>query len=117
MGYAGYNQLLCANGHLLFQDVWETGDCHFCNAQIVFCNSVDDTNGEQAGKITEAGWKTLLISETVYKTCPLCEHSDIIEPSKYRIPTREELDKLRTITFSDGACVNLKEWHDNMEEV
>lgn len=51
MGYSGYREFLCANGHKDAVDAY--GDdpkaCGFCKAPITHRHSVDLTNGEEEG--------------------------------------------------------------------
>lgn len=53
MSYEGHEQLWCSNGHYsecdAYDDVPKT--CRFCGAEIVFSNSVDDTNCQSYGYI------------------------------------------------------------------
>jgi hypothetical protein len=52
MSFEGYSQLVCKKRHVTLKDAYsnQTERC-ICGADIVFSNLVDDTNGEEAGKI------------------------------------------------------------------
>ena len=108
MSYEGYEQHLCKKGHLFSQDAMyfvgqeEDGPvCHHCNEPSVFFNSVDDTNGEEWGLITEDGWKMLLLTPEVRKVCNL-GHEHVIKHATYRMPRNEELKSLRHYYDSDA---------------
>lgn len=105
MSYEGYCQFLCSNGHL-----WEEGEnygskdygpCPDCGAGIVFQNSVDQTNCDEVGIIIQKEWNKLEISEEVNKKCDL-GHIHRIEPARYRVPSKDELNTIRY--YWDSTC-------------
>lgn len=109
MSYEGYEQHLCKKGHLFCVDAMvfigldeeDVQKCPYCSESSVFFNSVDETNGEQWGVITEDAWETLLLTPEIRKTCNLgCEH--IIEQAIYRKPRKQELESLRHYYDSDA---------------
>jgi hypothetical protein len=56
MGFSGYYQILCYNGHYREEDVYtsmhnEKTNCNICNAPDEWCNIVDDTNGDCVGRV------------------------------------------------------------------
>ena len=116
MSYEGYEQHLCKNGHRFDIDAYWFGydqipTCDICGELSVFCNSIDDTNGEEYGIILEDGWKTLLIEKEKTETCSQCQHTEVIEPAKYRVPTEEQLKKIRHYRPDwDGEYKVLEEW-------
>ncbi len=112
MSYEGYNQLLCANGHLSGCDCYDfLGNdevCSICGAAIVWSNSVDQTNGDEVGFIADSSWEKLLIKPAAVKACKHCGHVSILEPATYRIPTEEELLDFRTL-YIDGELKTFRE--------
>ena len=57
MSFEGYEQVICANGHLSIRDVFwhfdgnERWECPDCGAQTAWVNVVDETNGDEYGFI------------------------------------------------------------------
>lgn len=101
MSYEGYEQHLCKSGHLFSQDAQcfvgeelDKPDCPHCGESSVFCNSVDDTNGEEWGIIPKKEWEALQIHAEVKKICNL-GHEHVITEATYRVPTREMLLRMR----------------------
>lgn len=98
MGYRGYQQNICENGHYSTTESYMFSDeiCPICQGEIAWCNLVDCTNppGPQ-GEIPMGILQQFIIKEGVDKTCPTCHHSEEISPAIYRIPTRAETDPLR----------------------
>lgn len=47
MSYEGYNEFLCAKGHYLSCDCYETDPetCHICGSKMQWWHPVDQTNG------------------------------------------------------------------------
>ena len=107
MGWNGYSEGLCTNGHRLTWDPQEYmfGDnngpyrgapkCYHCQEPVVMQILVNQTNGENQGEITEENWKKLEITPEKKETCNL-GHVHVVEQGVYRIPTNTELQKLRT---------------------
>jgi len=98
MGWEGYSQNFCENGHFFEMSV-DVYDCDplpkcSCSASITFRNVVDDTNCDARGVIPSSVLDTLLISEPKTETCNL-GHVHMTEPAVYRIPTVEELHTLQ----------------------
>lgn len=87
MSYEGYEQHLCVLGHLYETDCYATtGDtCDVCGAISIWSNSVDTTNGNSEGIILD--WSSLEIGPGPKTNNPRAK--------TYRIPTAEELEKLR----------------------
>ncbi len=100
MSYEGYDQCLCKNGHLSEFDCsasyYDEDDrkCPNCGEEIVFTNSVDQTNGEYYGKILDLTWLHLQISPAKEEVCNL-GHTHVMEEARYRVPTKEELNRFR----------------------
>lgn len=99
MSYEGYEQHICKNGHrfdISSQfDYWESPSvpsCYHCYKNSVWCNSVDDTNGENTGKILD--FSSFLIDAEIVETCNL-GHRHLTRPATYRIPSEEETSALR----------------------
>ena len=114
MGFSGYYQVLCKNGHDMGgHDVYgkPCKVCRYCGADIGWENMVDTTNGSEHhidtiydeddfpediyctgckdcdnGRID--GYVELeKIQEAVRCTCTFCGHNHIASPPKYKIPT------------------------------
>jgi hypothetical protein len=103
MSFEGFYQLICEEGHRTGCDCYELClACHICGKAVIFQNLVDQTNGNEVGYITEEGFKTLIKKEAVTETCSHCGHTKQEEPELYRIPTKEELESLRTINYGNG---------------
>lgn len=115
MSYEGYEDRLCKNGHHWQKDVHGGHNvCPHCRKKAVWANSVDQTNCEDVGLITPKGWESLLIQPEKTETCGHCNHTKTIEPARYRIPSEEEMKKLRhmRITKDNGRTelMNLYEY-------
>ncbi len=89
MSYEGYQQAICSNRHRFDFDAYTEGVC-FCGAKAIWENGVDQTNGEDVGYIPDFEFIPFKIADDMLSTCQACGHSKIIEPAKYRLPTREE---------------------------
>jgi hypothetical protein len=94
MSYEGYEQHLCQNGHRFDVHLGETLSCPECEAPSAFCNSVDQTNGEEWGAILGGSWETLRVTSEEYEACNL-GHQHLVKPATYRAPTPEELKSFR----------------------
>lgn len=83
MSYEGYEQRLCANGHLSHVDAFDNdaGPCR-CSAPIAWWNDVDQTNGDGADCVVELEEST----PAIYESCPTCHHSKEIAEATYKIP-------------------------------
>jgi len=100
MSFEGYYEAICNNGHRYTFDCYEIEDyldenpkCD-CGSHCVFCNMVDTTNGPADGKISEEGWKSILISPEESQTCNL-GHIHVTSRAVYGIPTKKEMEKFR----------------------
>ena len=93
MSYEGYEQHLCANGHLFTLDAHDPSErkC-YCGAESVWENDVDQTNCESYGYID---MEQFLIEPAKYQKCNL-GHSHLISKEVYRIPSESERKKART---------------------
>lgn len=98
MGYSGYEQHLCENGHLFHLDsrnFEEEEICPVCGAPSAWANMVDDTNGEEWGAIPMETWnREFLLRPEVREVCNL-GHSHVTEVAVYRVPTNEERDRFQ----------------------
>lgn len=105
MSYEGYSQNICQNGHKFNSgSFWNDPPlCSICKAEIAFANSVDDTNCDAYGFISDEDWNKLLISPQKIEKCNL-GHEHVIVHAIYRIPTDKEVDRFRTY---------IVEWKDN----
>lgn len=106
MSYEGREQHICANGHQFDTNAKYQFDespvyCQYCGAESVWYNPVDDTNGEAYGEIVD--WRSLQLTAGYSETCNL-GHLHVIEEATYRIPTKEELEKLQCF-FSQEDCL------------
>ena len=119
MSYEGYEQHICASGHRFHHaDSWnEDAVCNIrlishdgvekrCGAPTAFVNCVDDTNCDSHGLILERDWLKLKIAEpTMIKVKCECRKGKVKregEPARYRIPSDDEVRKMRTMrAFND----------------
>jgi hypothetical protein len=115
MSFEGYDDVICSKGHLTSQNsLCESDICNhmvsassetgivYCNADIVWRNTVDQTNGEDVGLIKRSDMDKFIITPEVMETCSHCGHTKRISPALYRPPTKEETKAIQTITTSDG---------------
>ncbi len=92
MSYEGYEQHICAHGHLftnhdIYSGMYSDLDvpvCH-CGQKSVFSNSVDETNCDSFGIITPEEFQKYLVKEAVYQECNLGHHH-LVSHAVYRIP-------------------------------
>jgi len=100
MGYEGYEQLLCENGHYSTADAYESIDqktwqCEVCGARLAWWNAVDETNGsfdvDESGQETDVridGYVELEIDKpAVTETCTQCNHVKELQEETYKIPS------------------------------
>jgi hypothetical protein len=112
MGYSGREQYWCEKGHYsvteplpMFDEDPET--CSTCGSEIVFCNSVDDTNGEEINYI-----------EPVVKIFAKVEKCDKgfyheVEEATYEIPTEKD----RTFLTGAGKRLNISLYNDYWNDI
>lgn len=107
MSYEGYDQIICRCGAYNTRDCHDySGACSGCKrvefiAPEDFINSVDDTNCDQYGHIPkDVIDKHFCIEAEVVETCNL-SHKHITKEAKYRVPARNEAEKLRTYYDSE----------------
>jgi len=96
MSWEGHSQNFCENGHYFGGSAGfdsEPTHCPFCKAKVAVCHLVDDTNIDAVGTITDEGLATFLLEPEETATCNL-GHVHVTKHAVYRIPTREELQKL-----------------------
>lgn len=92
MGYSGYVEYLCENGHYFYADALDEAysnkqkTCHICGQDPVWYNCVDQTNDNPPG-FTEFKVKT----PAEYSSCKECGHSRRIKEETYHIPTEEDM--------------------------
>lgn len=90
MSFEGYYQTICQCGHYSIKDCNDSGPydkCH-CGLPIVWENLVDETNCEGDG---------FIFPENLF----LCEYEGT---ERYRIPTLEEEQELKTYRKSSKGC-------------
>ena len=88
MSYEGYEQLLCKKGHYWFADAYEFFDladderpmCPVCKTPVVWWNSVDQTNCE------DAGYVELEVAQLAQECVCHCGHKHTLTPPTYKIP-------------------------------
>lgn len=98
MSYEGYCQSLCKNGHLSNSDPFQSEDvCPSCQEEIVWSNSVDETNCNGVGYIPMDQFK---IKDVVVETCNL-GHTHITKEAVYRFPSAQETEEARTYRYDD----------------
>ena len=92
MSYIGYEQYLCANGHLRVIDCCADNGgrpCEICGAEMVWRNSVDQTNGsfDDDGVTRIDGYVELEVLEDppacICSTCGSLHHMGV---RRYKIP-------------------------------
>lgn len=96
MSYEGYEQAICANGHLSRIENYQAKDLQYCFCGIYFVwrNPVDDTNMDSYGIIPDEVFQKFLL--TPEKPCKCkCGHTHIGEEATYRVPSAEETEKAR----------------------
>lgn len=99
MSFEGFVQYLCKNGHNWDNDVYWDDDsekCPICEAEIVWSNLVDTTNGSfcncnegcencEDGRID--GYIELEVKEpAVYSECKECGTKKLIKEETYKVP-------------------------------
>jgi hypothetical protein len=89
MSYEGFEEHLCANGHLRIFDAFdsiidEDMKCN-CGAPFVFCHSVNQTNGVIAGDSSTVGYHFRIDTPAKFEICNL-GHRHVIEEIRYKIP-------------------------------
>ena len=91
MSYEGYEEGLCENGHYHSWDCYgdppatcdvAMGKDTVCGKELVWCNSVDQTNGD--GEDQKAMLEVLEEAKT--ETCPTCHHTEVVAVIRYKIP-------------------------------
>jgi hypothetical protein len=110
MSYEGYVQLICENGHLTSEDTYyhdmTEPECSICKGKILWENQVDETNGDDVGKITyEDMNKYFRIQGQKLETCPTCNHVHEVLSNLYRVPLKEETQNLRTTLISEESSL------------
>jgi len=97
MGYSGFSQFWCKNGHYWTVDCWREADvikdnkCPICKESAVFRNMVNVTNGsfDDEGNRIDGYIKPELVKE--HKTiCKSCGKEHVCECSIYKIPKKEK---------------------------
>lgn len=90
MGYSGYTQFLCKNGHYYAEDAYLISPevCPDCQEPFVWSNSVNTTNGEfDGGNRRIDGFVTLEIDKYAeFVECDKCHHSKEVKVQTYKIP-------------------------------
>lgn len=108
MSFEGHEQCICANGHYFETDIYYSGGtdggslCDHCGAKAAVSVTADETNGTlesdseyYPGQVEYDDLKaSFLIKDEVEETCNL-GHVHLISPAVFRIPSQEEIDKLR----------------------
>ena len=97
MSYEGYNQRLCAKGHLRTFDAYDdyaddNGDpkatrvCS-CGSQFVYLNPVDQTNGDVLDDPSTLPYPFEVEEEAETAVCNL-GHTHVVKEARYKIPSR-----------------------------
>jgi hypothetical protein len=106
MSYEGYSQVICANGHsydIDCNDFGHDGRCPECQAESVWTNGVDTTNGsfniDSDGNETNEridGYVELeVLALPSFCTCKDCGNQHQMKSTTYKIPeTRGHKGKL-----------------------
>ncbi len=101
MSFEGYYQKICSNGHYFEEDVYfDNAICPVlgCKAAPTWSNQVDQTNGEEYGKIPLTEMAKFVIKHGTTDRCPTCGHCTLEGEDIHRIPTPEETEAIRTFT-------------------
>lgn len=98
MSFEGYYQILCGNGHLSDDDVYdyrqEEGHwkCPACGEREAWRNLVDVTNGSYYENERVDGFVELEVDhEPVYHTCDM-GHQHLVSPVTYKIPSKPGIE-------------------------
>ena len=88
MSFEGYYEKLCEDGHLTTFDVYyyfKPDKCR-CGKEFVWWHIVDVTNGmdEETGEGMPTDFE--ILSEEKVETCNCCNHTNVIEEVRYKIP-------------------------------
>lgn len=89
MGYSGYVQLLCKNGHYDAFDVYDNYDvCLTCGESHVWKNNVDTTNGSFDDEDNRIDGKVELEIDKheEFAECDKCHHKELVNTRTYKIP-------------------------------
>lgn len=85
MSFEGYDQILCAAGHLTEVDTYYEGDgaCWVkgCDQPVAWRNTVDQTNDDDVGRVE----LEILVHEQI-STCPTCNSRIVISERQYKVP-------------------------------
>jgi len=95
MSYEGRIVYLCENGHRYMQDCYDANKkCPFCKAKSIWSHSIDDTNDEAHGTISEEDWDNFILHREKSEVCECCGHETIIAPAVYRVPSPDEVREI-----------------------
>lgn len=90
MGYSGYIQYLCSNGHYTTKDLYgrQYGSCYRCKQSFVWENCVDTTNGsyDNSGNRIDNYVELEQNNSPVFETCPHCDNTKTVQEETYIIP-------------------------------
>lgn len=97
MSFEGFEQHICASGHLYeVECAYMFGDdpdgCLLCGQHSVWRNIVDNTNGNAVGFIPDHQFTVL--TPRVTEICNLRHEHTMAEPT-YKVPTEAETAKMR----------------------
>lgn len=102
MSYEGYTQNLCENGHRFSSPdhLWFGNGtlCPFCNEKVCWNNSVDQTNFEDVGYISDEDWSRFLLTPEETQVCNL-GHTHITKHATYLVPTEEQCRAFQTAIY------------------
>lgn len=106
MGYSGYTQYLCAQGHYSTSCVYnETPEtCSFCASRLVWRNGVDTTNGSYCEiDLTDEEWEALpeTLSQEAWDALLYCKGCDMCDEG--RIDGLVKLEMVREATICTCA--------------
>lgn len=99
MSWEGYNQNICANGHMFNSDalldwfydgVKEQEICPYCKAPKVWTHVVDETNGYEAGNQSTYPMELEELTPAKFCNCTICGNTHMIAPPTYKIPEPRE---------------------------
>ena len=100
MSFEGYYQILCKNGHLYIQDVYEYEQddepwkCPDCGEGKAWIHTVDQTNGSDPQTGEGMPFKLKVKTPQQVKVCTKCSAATVLRSTTYEIPEEEEANAL-----------------------
>ena len=98
MGYEGYTQYICGNGHYFTENCYSetfgpnTPPCPWCGESWTWRNGVDETNGTHdpdTGERIDGYVELEVVEPPTFCRCDKCDNSHIVKQATYRVPGRK----------------------------